>query len=181
MGSATATVKSLLLAAAVLQFSGCPHPDETAQRPVPENRPSPALAQAEQSFNPSDYDRPAPPKHGDSTTLSLRPGEIPEELPPSQQEEQAPGFRVQLLSTTSIDEANARKQYAESLFPAEWFYLQYDPPAYKIRAGNFLLRLDADRFRAQIAARGFPGAWVVPERVFRNPPPPPRDVPQKPK
>jgi hypothetical protein len=96
--------------------------------------------------------------------------------------DQAPGYRVQLISTTSIDEAKARKLYAESLFPAEWFYLQYDPPTYKIRAGNFLIRFDADRFRSQAVERGFAGAWVVPEHVFKNPPPPPaHDALPKPK
>ncbi len=181
MGSTTAALRIVLLGGGVL-LAGCPHPEETVQKPVRETRPPASLVRAEESFNPSDYDHAAPARREDSTARDRYTEETPATTPNVPPAEQTPGFRVQLLSTTSIDEANARKQYAESLFPSEWFYLQYDPPTYKIRAGNFLSRLDADRFRSQIAGRGFPDAWVVPERVFKNPPQPPaREVPPQPR
>ena len=157
----------------VVALSGCLASEETTQTEVREERPSAALQRAEESFNPSDYDRVARGVEEDSTAEKHPAGETPGSLPAVPDAEQAPGYRVQLISTTSIDEANAKKLYAESLFPAVWFYLQYDPPTYKIRAGNFLIRFDADRFRSQAVDRGFVGAWVVPERVFKNPPPPP--------
>ncbi len=178
MGSTTATLRTVLLSGGVLLLAGCPHPEESVQKPVRETRPPASLVRAEESFNPSDYDHATPAHRGDTTAQTRNLEETPAAPSAAPPAEQTPGFRVQLLSTTSIDEANTRKQYAESLFPTEWFYLQYDPPTYKIRAGNFLSRLDADRFRAQIAGRGFPDAWVVPERVFKNPPPPPaREAP----
>jgi hypothetical protein len=79
------------------------------------------------------------------------------------------GFRVQVSATTDIDSVNARKAQAEVLFPGELFYVDFDPPAYKLRAGNFLTRFEADRFARTMAARGFPDAWAVPARVFKNP------------
>ncbi len=169
MGSTAAAVKTSLFAGLLL-LSGCPHPDETIRNPVREDQPTAAVRRAEESFNPSDYDPVAPAPRRD-TTGHVAPGieALPKELAPGDAD-RVPGYRVQLISTTSIDEANAKKLYAESLFPAEWFYLEYDPPTYKIRAGNFLVRFDAERFRALITARGFPGAWVVPDRVFNNPP-----------
>lgn len=180
MGSPTAAVTSLLLGGIIL-LSGCSHSEETTKTEVREEQPSAAVRRAEESFNPSDYDRIPATRREDTTTHATTSREAPANLPAPPAGELAPGYRVQIISTTSIDEANAKKLYAESLFPTEWFYLQYDPPTYKIRAGNFLVRFDADRFRAQIAARGFAGAWVVPERVFKNPPPPTHDSPPTPK
>jgi hypothetical protein len=81
------------------------------------------------------------------------------------------GFRVQVFSTTSIDEANARKAELEEAIPQERVYLDFDPPTYKIRAGNFLTRYDADRFVRFLSDKGFTGGWAVPQRVFKNPPP----------
>jgi hypothetical protein len=89
-------------------------------------------------------------------------------------EEMVQGFRVQLYSTTIIDSAKARLNRVEAAFPGEWFYLEYDQPSYKIRGGNFLSRYEADRFAKQLIDKGFRNAWAVPQRVFKNPPPPPR-------
>ncbi len=79
-----------------------------------------------------------------------------------------PGYRVQLFATPEIDEANAKKNEAETAFPGQWFYLEYDPPTYKLRAGNFLNRNDADSYARYLAENGFPDAWIVPERVVKN-------------
>lgn len=174
-------MKTILSGAWILLLCGCPATREIAQSESPKESPAPAVRAAEESFNPSDYQPPARTRR-DSTLLATPAAESTATPPPAQPAELVPGYRVQLISTTSIDEANARKLYAESLFPDEWFYLQYDPPTYKIRAGNFLRRFDADRFRSQAAERGFVGAWVVPERVLKNPPPPPpREAQPKPK
>ena len=83
------------------------------------------------------------------------------------------GFRVQIYSSTSIDEANAKVAEVQGILPMEWFYVVYDAPAYEIRAGNFLKRFDADKFVRQLSDRGYRDAWVVPEKVFKNPPPRP--------
>lgn len=79
-----------------------------------------------------------------------------------------PGYRVQLIATPEIDDANAKKLEAEAAFPGQWFYLEYDPPTYKLRAGNFLNRTDADSYARYLAENGYPDAWIVPERVVKN-------------
>jgi hypothetical protein len=135
----------------------------------------------ETTFRPSDYDRaPASNPQPDTTNLTQAEDSLftPAATPVP---EQVSGFRVQIVTTTSIDEANRKKSLGESLFPNEWFYLEYDQPSFKIRAGNFLTRFEAERFRSQIADRGFSGAWVVPARVFRHPPPPPHTTPEAPR
>ena len=80
------------------------------------------------------------------------------------------GFRVQIYASTSIDQASEQKGIAEELFPEEWFYLVFDPPTYKIRAGNFLTRFEADRFLKELESEGFRDAWIVPDKVQKNPP-----------
>lgn len=130
------------------------------------------IARYEGDFRPSDYDSlgPGPGSQPDSH----RPTDTNENADTSQgsSPEFVQGFRVQIFSSTRIDEANARKAEAEGLFPGEWFYLEYDPPTYKIRAGNFLHRYDAERFARLLTEKGYPDSWIVPERVYKEPPPP---------
>ena len=153
----------------LLLVSGCTASEETTAEKT--NDQDGRLRRLEMSFRPSDYDRPAKTSRKDILAPESAVSDSSTATNPASTSEQVPGFRVQIVSTTSIDDANAQKALAESLFPGEWFYLQYDQPTYKIRAGNFLIRFDAERFRDQVSEKGFPGAWVVPERVFRQPPP----------
>lgn len=81
------------------------------------------------------------------------------------------GYRVQLFSTSEIDDANAKKARAEAAFPDEWFYVVYDAPRYKLRGGNFVNRSSADAFAKHLTEKGFPDAWTVPEKILKNPQP----------
>lgn len=125
------------------------------------------LRRYEQSFRPSDYDM--DPK----VFLSeLKRDDERAAQPHDPAVTEAPvivqGFRVQLLATTSIDEANTRKAEAEASFPDQWFYITFDAPNYKLRAGNFVSRADAEQYSKQMADQGFPDAWTVPDRVIKN-------------
>ena len=130
----------------------------------------------EADFHPSDYDMDVKvflselTKEKDHKTVTTEPSTVE---PPVV----VPGYRVQLLATPEIDEANTKKTEAETAFPDQWFYLVYDPPVYKLRAGNFLSRSDADAYARYLSDHGYPDAWIVPERVVKNiqprvPPPP---------
>jgi hypothetical protein len=79
------------------------------------------------------------------------------------------GFRVQVFSSTSIDAVRTKREEFESLFPEEWFYVEHHAPSYKLRAGNFLNRFEADRFARTLADQGYTEAWAVPEKVFKSP------------
>jgi hypothetical protein len=79
------------------------------------------------------------------------------------------GFRVQIFSSNSIDDANAARETAEAQFTQESFYLVYDPPTYKLRGGDFHTRYEADRFAKQLRETGYRDAWVVPEKVYKIP------------
>ena len=128
------------------------------------------LKEYEASFRPSEYDQPVrdffPETRGptgkDTTTATS-------DLPPRSQE-LIQGYRVQIFTTSGYDDVTAMKEMLESQFPDEWFYIVYDAPTYKLRVGNFLERYEADRFVRLVAEKGHKDAWVVPERVYRNPP-----------
>ena len=87
------------------------------------------------------------------------------------------GFRVQLANVT--DEASAKRieKRANSLF--ENVYVQFQSPTYKVRAGDYTRRSDADAAANEARRMGFRGAWVVPDQVniwVGGPPPPKSSV-----
>lgn len=171
MGRSITTVKILAvtITLSVIFLAGCSAPKE-AEKPAPTA--DETLKKYEAEFKPSEYDPEPKGRMGHSGSEN---GEFPDssavepETPASV--ELISGFRVQLLATTSIDEANARKTEAEGVFPGEWIYVEYDPPTYKVRAGNFQSRIEADRFAKLASSKGFQEAWAVPERVYKQPPP----------
>jgi len=163
---------SLIALVAAFLLSSCAPGKESAREASGAGAQDP-LRQYESDFRPSDHDTLAPtPSHAGAPAFEQR-GETPE-IAAAPEGELVQGFRVQIYSTTDIDAAKSKKAEAESYFPSEWFYLQYDPPTYKIRGGNFLQRYEAERFVKLATEKGFGGAWAVPEKVFRQPPPPQR-------
>ena len=167
-------MRYLCAAALAALLCGCAS-SRQAQNPRTQPDLGAELLKYELTFRPSDYDPRPDSSHGteaavpslESVPATDTAGIIPPEL--------VAGFRVQLFSSRDIDEAKGKKAEAEEQFPDEWFYLEYDPPTYKIRAGNFLSRFDADRFRKIVTERGYADAWVVPEKVYKHPAaPPPR-------
>lgn len=163
-------------AAAVAAFllAGCGASKETSQ-PMERKSFADEIRKYEESFHPSDYDlEPGSRSAKGSAQSAADSARQLAALTPATPE-MVQGFRVQLYSTTSIDDAEARKRDAEEIFPTEWFYLEYDPPTYKVRAGNFVNRFEADRFAKLLSDKGFSNAWTVPERVYKQPPPPVHD------
>ncbi len=166
-------MKTIVLALLpALYLSACAPSREAAREPAARGNQDP-LGKFESDFRPSDHDTIAPPpaphpgapsawKKGDTAGAVSATDTVGELVP---------GFRVQIYSTTDIDQAKAKKLEAEGDFPTEWFYLQYDPPTYKIRGGNFLQRYEAERFVRLAVDRGFSDSWAVPEKVFSQPPP----------
>ena len=132
------------------------------------------LKQQESDFRPSDHDPDLTRARGRGIVLLPSDSAAAGDTSSSTEEEEIQGFRVQIFSTTNIDAAKAKQSEAESYFPGEWFYMQYDPPTYKIRAGNFRQRFEADRFTRLAAEKGFTDSWTVPEKVFKHPPHPHR-------
>ncbi len=85
--------------------------------------------------------------------------------------ETIPGFRIQVLFTSDIDQANELRDTLSVHFPDDWTYVVYDAPNYKVRVGNFIERSDAEMFLRKVVSDGYPDAWIVPDNVIKNPPP----------
>ncbi|MFH0882578.1 MAG: SPOR domain-containing protein [bacterium] len=87
------------------------------------------------------------------------------------------GFRVQLANVTDEGSAKRIEKRAYSLFKN--VYVIFQSPTYKVRAGDFTRRSDADVAASEARRMGFRGAWVVPDQVnvyVGGPPPPARTV-----
>jgi hypothetical protein len=161
---------SIILLAALL-VAGCSTSRESTEA---QGDPAAELHAYESDFSPSDFDpEPTPGRPISETPLERPEGTPSEETPTLSIEEEVQGFRVQVYTTENIDSAKAKKAEFEALFPGEWFYLDYDPPSYKIRAGNFLTKYEADRFARRLSDHGYRNAWPVRQRVYKDPPAPP--------
>lgn len=155
----------VLLCAALLAGCGSSEKSVRTKGAPPGDNP---LRTYEAGFRPSDYDAEIRELLNEGKTkpspriLEGGQGVRPQPL------ELVPGFRVQVFSSSNIDQAKARKEEIEQKFPGVTFYLVYDAPSYKIRGGNFLTRFDADQFLRDITAEGYGDAWVVPEKVYNS-------------
>lgn len=157
----------VLLAASVLLLTGCA-PREVI-REAEEDTYVHDLHRYEREFNPSDYNIPPAVVQEDDEYQPADPFRIPET-----EEDIAPeyiqGFRIQLFSTSDIEAAQEVYRYADSLFTEHWVYIVFEVPFYKVRLGDFENRPQANRMLADVTRRGFRDAWVVPDRVLKNPP-----------
>ena len=170
------TIKYFASIVACSLLIGCRGSKEL-EKPKPTDTAS-DLKKYESEFRPSDYDMDVKVFFSELRREKER-KTIPSEPAVTEALIIVQGFRVQLLATGEIDEANRKKAEVEAAFPEEWFYIAYDPPIYKLRAGNFLSRADADVYAKLFSEKGFPDAWVVPERVIKNIQPRPVQQPQE--
>lgn len=71
------------------------------------------------------------------------------------------GFRLLVINTNSRDEAIAAKTKVYTYFPELRAYLQYQSPYFKLRAGNFKTRDEAEKYRKMMAAMFPKGVFIV--------------------
>lgn len=170
MGSTAQTIAAMCVVAA-LALAGCGSSRDATHRS--EKDIADEARRYEADFRPSDF-LPEPPIESLESTEPQTQDEIRPTAPVGNApQELVPGFRVQMFSSNNIDDADNARLEAEDVFPGEWFYVVYDPPTYKVRGGNFPTRWEADRFAQQLRERGYRDAWIVPERVYKNPSPRP--------
>lgn len=62
----------------------------------------------------------------------------------------APGFRIQVYVGTQRQEVDAMKALIAQNFPELNPYLSYNQPTYKLKVGDFMRRIDAERYYASI-------------------------------
>ncbi len=151
-------------------LSSCGSSREAGDSAVPTTE---TLHKFEAEFDPSQYNPDVEELVRKESPKNSGAADVPVEVANPVPAELVQGFRVQIHASTSIDQTSHQKELAEELFPAEWFYLVYDPPTYKLRAGNFLTRFEADRFLKELKESGFSDSWIVPDKVVQNPGPRP--------
>src|SRR5215217_8343521 len=64
----------------------------------------------------------------------------------------ARGFRLLVVNTNNRDEAIAAKTKVYTYFPELKAYLQYQSPYFKLRAGNFKTRDEAEKYRKAMSS-----------------------------
>ncbi|MDO1449977.1 SPOR domain-containing protein [Rhodocytophaga aerolata] len=76
----------------------------------------------------------------------------------------AQGYRIQIYSGNSRDEANNARNRSYALFPEITPHIVYNQPTFRVKVGDFVDRLDAQRVYAGLLT-DFPNAMVVQDRV----------------
>lgn len=154
-----------VLCCAVLLL-GCAASDESTRE---EEK---SIQEHEQSFDPAEYRRepvvtPEPPE----PVEELSEEEVEKQTPWVERTERVMGYRLQLFSTTDIDEAQdalerIREECKSLNTDVGRIDMSFDAPYYKVRAGDFLNKKDADTARNLLHEAGMQDAWVVRDNVF---------------
>jgi len=74
------------------------------------------------------------------------------------------GYRVQIGAFSSMESAERFADRVRSRFTVG-VYVQYVPPYYKVRVGDFLTRAEADNFKLKVWEMGFTDAFVVESEI----------------
>jgi SPOR domain len=69
-------------------------------------------------------------------------------------------YRVQLSATKSRTDINDLKTQFSSKYPGIPVFISFDPPTFKLRAGNFVSRQDAQQFLNEVRNQ-FPASFIV--------------------
>ena len=78
------------------------------------------------------------------------------------------GFRIQIFSSSSVDETTLMKNLALEKFSGDSIYVVYDAPVYKVRVGDFLNRYEASQRLPEFIEKGYRDAWIVPDRIVQR-------------
>lgn len=75
------------------------------------------------------------------------------------------GYRIQLMASSSEETVTAQKKRIEQSLGVA-VYITYDQPYYKVYAGDYTTRRDAEKALEKIKQSGYPDAWIVKSKVF---------------
>jgi SPOR domain len=74
------------------------------------------------------------------------------------------GYRIQVFVGNDRKEVDEAKSYIYQNFPELSTYLTFSQPTYKLKAGDFTSRLDAERYYSSIRQR-YSSAMLINERI----------------
>lgn len=79
------------------------------------------------------------------------------------------GYRLLVINTNKRDEAIAAKTKVYTYFPELKAYLLYQSPYFKLKAGNFQTREEAERYRKNMANMFPKGVFIINDIVEIKP------------
>ena len=79
------------------------------------------------------------------------------------------GFRLMVINTNKRDEAIAAKTKVYTFFPELKSYLLYQSPYFKLKAGNFKTRDEADDYRKRLNAFFPKGVFIISDVIEIKP------------
>jgi hypothetical protein len=127
-----------------------------------------ALSSYEATLNPADFDQEIEIiEKAHNEERQQFPLEIPKDSVIVKTEE-VQGFRIQIFSSSSIDDAMLTRNYAIVTFPVDTVYIVYDAPVYKVRVGDFINRYEANQRLPEFVGKKYRDAWVVPDRIIQR-------------
>jgi len=94
----------------------------------------------------------------ETTTVITPPPEVPTV------ETKRMGYRVQIGAFASKESAEEFADRVRSRFTVG-VYVQYVPPYYKVRVGDFLTKAEADNFKMKVWEMGFTDAFIVESEI----------------
>lgn len=75
------------------------------------------------------------------------------------------GFRVLVINTDNLEEANQIKSEVYSKTDQNEVYIDFEPPFYKVKIGDFKDQKSADNFRFKLNQLGYKEAKVIKESI----------------
>ena len=70
------------------------------------------------------------------------------------------GYRIQVVSSSTKSESDGARGRFVKLYPKHKTYINYKPPNYRLRVGNFRTKLDAEKFQNEIKEL-FPNTLII--------------------
>ncbi|MCX6122784.1 MAG: SPOR domain-containing protein [Ignavibacteriales bacterium] len=127
------------------------------------------LSEYEATLNPVEFDREIEivQKVRSSEQKQQNPLEIPKDSM-IVQEEVVQGYRIQIFSSSNVDETILMKNLAVEKFVGDSIYVVYDAPVYKVRIGDFINRYEANQRLPEFVEKGYRDAWIVPDRIVQR-------------
>lgn len=78
----------------------------------------------------------------------------------------APGFRVQVISTDNLEEAENIRSEIYFRTSQKNVYITFDPPFYKVKVGDFTSRSEAENLSFQLSQMGYNEVRVVNDSII---------------
>ena len=76
----------------------------------------------------------------------------------------AQGYRILVYVGNNRQDVDAAKSYISSNFPELQTYMTFNQPTYKLKTGDFMFRMDAERYFGNIKQE-FSSAMIIGERI----------------